>query len=98
MHLAYIVKQFIKLLCREQECLKQRLILKDIHCWSRHHALAGSCDCVDVEPLQYVGGVDLSFVKGDDVNACAALVVVKLPELEVTVQTRVHCNKLLDMI
>ena len=64
--------------------MKRRLILEDVHYWSRHHALAGSCDYVDVKPLQYVGGVDLSFVKGDDVNACAALVVLKLPELEVT--------------
>ena len=39
----------------------------------------------DDQLLQYVGGVDLSFVKGDDVNACAALVVVKLPDLEVGV-------------
>ena len=45
--------------------------------------MAGSDD-VGGEPLQYVGGVDLSFVKGDSVKACAALVVVKLPELEVT--------------
>ncbi|OWF35936.1 endonuclease V-like [Mizuhopecten yessoensis] len=31
----------------------------------------------------YLGGVDISFVKGDDVNACAALVVVSFPSLEV---------------
>ena len=33
--------------------------------------------------LEYVGGVDISFVKGDNVNACAALVILKLPSLEV---------------
>ncbi|CAH1790133.1 unnamed protein product [Owenia fusiformis] len=33
--------------------------------------------------LQYIGGVDISFVKGDDVNACSALVVIALPSLEV---------------
>lgn len=31
----------------------------------------------------YVGGMDISFVKGDDVNACAALVVFSFPDLEV---------------
>lgn len=31
----------------------------------------------------YVGGMDISFVKGDDVNACAALVVCSFPDLEV---------------
>ena len=49
----------------------------------------------DDQLLQYV---DLSFVKGDDVNACAALVVVKLPELEVGVLyllLRVHCATLI---
>ena len=29
----------------------------------------------------YIGGVDISFVKGDDVHACAALVVVDLMDL-----------------
>ncbi|KAI0214277.1 Endonuclease V [Lamellibrachia satsuma] len=67
---------------KEQEAFKQHLISKDVHNWSRHRVVAGSDD-VGGEPLQYVGGVDLSFVKGDSVKACAALVVVKLPELEV---------------
>ena len=31
----------------------------------------------------FVAGVDISFVKGDDVNACAALVVLNIPRLEV---------------
>ena len=31
----------------------------------------------------YVAGVDISFVKGDDVNACAALVIMSYPGLEV---------------
>ena len=33
--------------------------------------------------MQLVGGVDLSFVKGDDVNACAALVVLEYPSMKV---------------
>ena len=31
----------------------------------------------------YIGGVDISFVKGDNVNACAALVICSFPALEV---------------
>lgn len=31
----------------------------------------------------YIGGMDISFIKGDDVNACAALVVCSFPDLEV---------------
>lgn len=30
-----------------------------------------------------IGGVDISFVKGDHVNACAALIVLNFPQLEV---------------
>ena len=33
----------------------------------------------------FVAGVDISFVKGDDVNACAALVVLNIPRLEVCI-------------
>lgn len=36
--------------------------------------------------LERVGGVDLSFIKGDDVNACAQLVVLSYPDLEVSGQ------------
>lgn len=31
----------------------------------------------------YIAGVDISFVKGDDVNACAALVVLSFPKLKI---------------
>jgi len=37
----------------------------------------------DNRPLTYVAGVDISFVKNDTVNACAACVVVKLPDFSV---------------
>lgn len=38
----------------------------------------------DFSGLERVGGVDLSFIKGDDVNACAQLVVLSYPDLEVS--------------
>lgn len=41
----------------------------------------------DVEDKEfYVGGVDISFVKDDTVNACAALVVMSFPSLMVSQQ------------
>ena len=39
----------------------------------------------DSRPLTYVAGVDISYVKNDTVNACAACVVVKLPDLNVCI-------------
>ena len=33
--------------------------------------------------VQRVGGVDLSFIKGNDDMACAALVICQLPDFEV---------------
>ena len=36
-------------------------------------------DAWDIEQTRYIGGVDLSFVKGNDNVACAALVVLEYP-------------------
>eukprot|EP00035_Acanthoeca_spectabilis_P014462 m.276485 g.276485 ORF g.276485 m.276485 type:complete len:483 (+) comp16144_c0_seq2:2831-4279(+) len=35
------------------------------------------------QPVRFVGGVDISFAKGDSVTACAALVVASFPDLKV---------------
>ncbi|KAM6175982.1 endonuclease V [Erethizon dorsatum] len=59
---------------REQARLKARLVDRDTEAWQRDPAFSG---------LQRVGGVDVSFVKGDAVSACASLVVLNYPELEV---------------
>ncbi|MGH0160454.1 UNVERIFIED_CONTAM: hypothetical protein FKN15_039341 [Acipenser sinensis] len=58
----------------EQASLKLRLVDSDTEAWQRAPSFSG---------LQRVGGVDLSFIKGDDVNACAQLVVLSYPEMEV---------------
>ncbi|KAK6479608.1 endonuclease V-like isoform X2 [Huso huso] len=57
----------------EQASLKLRLVDSDTEAWQRSPSFSG---------LQRVGGVDLSFIKGDDVNACAQLVVLSYPEME----------------
>ncbi|XP_057570071.1 endonuclease V isoform X13 [Hippopotamus amphibius kiboko] len=59
---------------REQAQLKTRVVHRDTEAWQRDPAFSG---------LQRVGGVDVSFVKGDSVSACASLVVLSYPELEI---------------
>ncbi|PNJ88415.1 ENDOV isoform 8 [Pongo abelii] len=62
---------------REQARLKARVVNWDTEAWQRDPAFSG---------LQRVGGVDVSFVKGDSVRACASLVVLSFPELEFCLQ------------
>uniref|UniRef100_H0V5P3 Endonuclease V n=1 Tax=Cavia porcellus TaxID=10141 RepID=H0V5P3_CAVPO len=59
---------------REQARLKALLVDRDTEAWQQDPDFSG---------LQRVGGVDVSFVKGDSVTACASLVVLSYPELEV---------------
>ncbi|NXA04116.1 ENDOV Endonuclease, partial [Sapayoa aenigma] len=59
---------------REQARLKGRVVAADTEEWQKDPRLTG---------LQRVGGVDLSYVKGDDTSACASLVVLSYPALEV---------------
>ncbi|KAG9277427.1 endonuclease V isoform X1 [Astyanax mexicanus] len=59
---------------REQECLKQCLVEEDTEAWQTDPDFSG---------LKRVGGVDLSFIKGDEINACAQLVILSYPQLEV---------------
>ncbi|XP_036714830.1 LOW QUALITY PROTEIN: endonuclease V-like [Balaenoptera musculus] len=58
---------------REQALLKTLVVDRDTETWQRDPAFSG---------LQRVGGVDVSFVKGDSVSACASLVVLSYPEPE----------------
>ncbi|KAM5272725.1 endonuclease V [Ctenodactylus gundi] len=59
---------------REQDRLKACVVERDTEPWQRDPAFSG---------LRRVGGVDVSFVKGDGVSACASLVVLSFPELQV---------------
>lgn len=59
-----------------QQCeLKKKLITVDVRDWF---------DDEKKIRLKYVGGVDISFMKNDKEHACAALVVLSLPKLEVS--------------
>ncbi|XP_012891703.1 PREDICTED: endonuclease V [Dipodomys ordii] len=59
---------------REQTWLKAHVVDWDTEPWQQDPSFSG---------LQRVGGVDVSFVKGDSACACASLVVLSYPELEV---------------
>lgn len=59
----------------EQLELKEKLVLEDRFDWvlEKDHP----------KQLRFVGGVDISFVKGDEETACASLVVLAWPSLEI---------------
>ncbi|KAG8564901.1 hypothetical protein GDO81_012623 [Engystomops pustulosus] len=59
---------------REQGILKDRLITDNTETWQ---------DSPQFRGLERVGGVDLSYVKEDDTTACASLIVLSYPDLEV---------------
>ncbi|XP_054636355.1 endonuclease V-like isoform X2 [Dunckerocampus dactyliophorus] len=58
----------------EQDRLREQVVEEDTQAWQKNPHFSG---------LERVGGLDLSFIKGDDVNACAQLVVLSYPDLEV---------------
>uniref|UniRef100_A0A673JIA9 Endonuclease V n=1 Tax=Sinocyclocheilus rhinocerous TaxID=307959 RepID=A0A673JIA9_9TELE len=59
---------------REQARLRESVKEEDTEDWQRSPDFSG---------LERVGGVDLSFIKGDDINACAHLVVLTYPHMKV---------------
>ncbi|XP_072793198.1 endonuclease V isoform X1 [Taeniopygia guttata] len=62
---------------REQARLRAGLLEEDTEPWQKDPQFSG---------LQRVGGVDLSYIKGDESRACASLVVLSYPALEVLYQ------------
>lgn len=74
---------------RVQSVLKQRLITVDDFTWKlpKQESEAAADGAKEKEEvLKYVGGVDMSYCKDDPSLACAALVVLSLPTLEVVHQ------------
>ncbi|KAK7144580.1 hypothetical protein R3I94_010869 [Phoxinus phoxinus] len=58
---------------REQARLRESVKEEDTEDWQRSPDFSG---------LERVGGVDLSFIKGNDINACAHLVVLTYPHMK----------------
>ena len=71
---------------REQTQLKTKLVTEDCINW-------GVSADKPFSTLNLIGGVDISFPKGDADHACACLVVLNFPDLEVRVLvTRQLCE------
>ena len=66
--------------CREQAQLKKLLVVEDSPEITK---IMSSSNHENPSESFFIGGVDISFVKGDNLNACAALIVVDFPELKV---------------
>ena len=57
---------------RQQNLLKQKLVTEDQF---------------DVDNIKYIGGCDISFFKGNNVDAVASLIVVDLPSMKVVYES-----------
>ena len=72
----------IQLCCyREQLALKRQLVTQDCPLvkW-----ILRMLTNKDTSKTFYIGGVDISFIKGNSVDACAALIIISFPELKVS--------------
>ncbi|KAF9288752.1 hypothetical protein BGZ68_010680 [Mortierella alpina] len=69
---------------KEQVVLKQNLILQDEHpSWSVTLKPDDAHHLQHVEGLKYIGGVDLSFIVGNNEDAIATLVILSYPDFKV---------------
>ena len=73
---------------REQEEKRRALTVEDVCPWACNRCLYDpENDQADpkqgVDALRHVAGVDISFIKDDNVNACAAVAVISLPDMKV---------------
>lgn len=78
-----VVTEFFLIPGRIQNELREKLVIRDDFLWNLKEPSAVSSEELDVSRLRLIGGVDISFVKDDPVNACATLVVLSFPELKV---------------
>jgi deoxyinosine 3'endonuclease (endonuclease V) len=90
----------------EQRDLKQKLVVFDDHDdWTVRTASGGfvtaKADPAGVETmdgLKYIGGVDISFVEGSNVDAIATLAILEYPSLEVVKELTRHVELRLPYI
>ena len=71
---------FFYLNFRQQTEFKQQLCKTDTPTIAR---IVGGCRRKDNEDRFYIGGMDISFIKDNNVDACACFSVVRMPDLEV---------------
>ncbi|CAG8809229.1 34752_t:CDS:2, partial [Racocetra persica] len=68
---------------REQLELRSRLIEVDDLSFSKKIIEKNKKQCIEFEGLNYIGGVDLSFIENNNEDAVASLVVLEYPSLKV---------------
>ncbi|XP_076471112.1 uncharacterized protein LOC143301009 [Babylonia areolata] len=68
---------------REQLALKKKLVTRDS---SRVKKILQAVKSGNFPETFYIGGVDISFIKDNNVDACAALIIISFPHLEVVYQ------------
>ena len=71
----------------QNEYLKQ-LVTNDLNTWSfkindKNHIIGDTNSNLPVKQLRYIGGVDISFIKNNEVDACACFVILSFPNLNV---------------
>ena len=69
---------------QEQLKFRDQLVKEDIFTWQVGDETLGNG--ATTKPLQYVGGVDISFVKESEIDACAAFFVLSFPEMKCVYQ------------
>ncbi|XP_023212699.1 endonuclease V-like [Centruroides sculpturatus] len=69
---------------KEQIELKKKIILSDSEEWQKSKDAIESEENCTKATLQYVAGVDISYRKDHEQEACTACVVCSLPDLEVS--------------
>ncbi|KAL8584884.1 hypothetical protein ACOMHN_037587 [Nucella lapillus] len=65
---------------REQLSLKKKLVTQDS---SSVKKMLEAISSKDSSKKFYIGGVDISFIKDNKVDACAALIIISFPDLQV---------------
>jgi hypothetical protein len=83
------------ILCSEQLELKKQLICVDDFSWSyeakegtstNNHKITLTLTGESKEPLKWIAGVDISFVKENNEDACASIVILEWPSLQAVIQ------------
>ncbi|KAF9434250.1 hypothetical protein BGZ76_008340, partial [Entomortierella beljakovae] len=68
----------------QQNILKTNLVVQDDHPqWSIAFKAGDAFQAQSIEGLKYIGGVDLSFIVGNNEDAIASLIVLSYPSLKV---------------
>ncbi|KAF9937989.1 hypothetical protein BGZ65_000700, partial [Modicella reniformis] len=84
---------------KQQSTLKTNLILQDDHPdWSVTLKADNTCHLQSAPELNYIGGVDLSFIIGNNEDAIASLIILSYPNLKVVYENHAKVKLTLPYI